>query len=33
MAQAHEKGWNFILGNFAEIFGSGAKTVTGRSSY
>jgi hypothetical protein len=24
MAQAHEKAWNFILGNFAEIFGSGA---------
>jgi len=24
MAQAHEKGWNVILGNFAEIFGSGA---------
>jgi uncharacterized protein YndB with AHSA1/START domain len=23
MAQAHEKGWNFILGRFAEIFGSG----------
>jgi uncharacterized protein YndB with AHSA1/START domain len=24
MVQAHEKGWDFILGNFAEIFGSGA---------
>ncbi|MGA2594343.1 MAG: SRPBCC domain-containing protein [Bryobacteraceae bacterium] len=35
MAQAHEKAWNFILGNFAEIFGSertaGNKTVTGQS--
>jgi Activator of Hsp90 ATPase homolog 1-like protein len=33
MPQAHEKAWNFILGNSAEIFGSGANTVTGRSSY
>lgn len=24
MAQGHEKGWNFILGRFGEIFGSGA---------
>ena len=23
MGQAHQKGWNFILANFAEIFGSG----------
>jgi uncharacterized protein YndB with AHSA1/START domain len=24
MAQAHEKGWNFILSRFVDIFGSGA---------
>lgn len=24
MAQSHERGWNLILGKFAEIFGSGA---------
>jgi hypothetical protein len=23
-AQAHEEAWNFILGNFAEIFANGA---------